>query len=114
MIFFQVLLIFVFCVLSAYTLLVVSGHGLNLFSVFFGYMQKISWAGQFNLDFMFMLLFSAIWVMWRHHYSLSGIALGVVAFLGGAPFLCIYLLIQSFQAEGDVRVMLLGRARAAK
>ena len=73
-------------------------------------MQKISWAGQFNLDFMFMLLFSAIWVMWRHHYSLSGIALGVVAFLGGAPFLCIYLLIQSFQAEGDVRVMLLGRA----
>ena len=57
MIFFQVLLIFVFCVLSAYTLLVVSDHGLNLFSVFFGYMQKISWAGQFNLDFMFMLLF---------------------------------------------------------
>lgn len=110
MIFFRVLLIFVFCVLSAYTLLVVSGHGLNLFSVFFGDMQKISWAGQFNLDFMFMLLFSAIWVMWRHHYSLSGIALGVVAFLGGAPFLCIYLLIQSFQAEGDVRVMLLGRA----
>ena len=80
MIFFRVLLIFVFCVLSAYTLLVVSGHGLNLFSVFFGDMQKISWAGQFNLDFMFMLLFSAIWVMWRHHYSLSGIALGVVAF----------------------------------
>ena len=40
MIFFRVLLIFVFCVLSAYTLLVVSGHGLNLFSVFFGDMQK--------------------------------------------------------------------------
>ena len=108
MIFFRVLLIFVFCVLSAYTLLVVSGHGLNLFSVFFGDMQKISWAGQFNLDFMFMLLFSAIWVMWRHHFSLAGIALGVVAFFSGAPFLCVYLLIQSFRAEGDVRVMLLG------
>lgn len=112
MIFCRVLLTFVFCVVSAYTLLVVSDHGLNLFSVFFGDMQKMSWAGQFNLDFMFMLLFSAIWVMWRHHYSLSGIALGVVAFFGGAPFLCIYLLIQSFQAEGDVRIMLLGSERA--
>jgi hypothetical protein len=112
MIFFRVLLTFVFCVVSAYTLLVVSDHGLNLFSVFFGDMQKISWAGQFNLDFMFMLLFSAIWAMWRHHYSLSGIALGVVAFFGGAPFLCIYLFIQSFQAEGDVRIMLLGSERA--
>jgi len=90
MIFFRVLLIFVFCVLSAYTLLVVSGHGLNLFSVFFGDMQKISWAGQFNLDFMFMLLFSAIWVMWRHHYSLSGIALGVVAFLVARRF-CVFI-----------------------
>ena len=110
MIFFRVLLTFVFCVVSAYTLLVVSDHGLNLFSVFFGDMQKISWAGQFNLDFMFMLLFSAICEMWRHHYSLSGIALGVVAFLGGAPVFCIYRIIQSFQAEGDVRVMLLGRA----
>ena len=112
MIFFRVLLTFVFCVVSAYTLLVVSDHGLNLFSVFFGDMQKMSWAGQFNLDFMFMLLLSAIWVMWRHHYSLSGIALGVVAFFGGAPFLCIYLLIQSFQAEGDVRIMLFGSERA--
>ena len=112
MIFFRVFLAVVLCVVSAYTLLVVNEHGFSLFSVFFGDMQKMSWAGQFNLDFMFMLLFSAIWVMWRHHYSLSGIALGVVAFFGGAPFLCIYLLIQSFQAEGDVRIMLLGSERA--
>jgi len=112
MLIFRMLLTVILCVMSAYTLLVINDHGSNLFPVFFGDMQKMGWAGQFNLDFMFMLLFSAIWVMWRHHYSLSGIALGVVAFFGGAPFLCIYLLIQSFQAEGDVRIMLLGRQRA--
>ena len=108
MTFFRLLIVMVLCVVSAYTLVVVNEHGFSLFSVFFGDMQKISWAGQFNLDFMFMLLFSAIWVMWRHHFSLAGIALGVVAFFSGAPFLCVYLLIQSFRAEGDVRVMLLG------
>jgi thiol:disulfide interchange protein len=68
----------------------------------------MGWAGQFNLDFMFMLLFSAVWVAWRHRFSTGGIALASLALFGGTPFLCVYLLIESTRSGGDVRAMLLG------
>ena len=52
---------------------------------------KLGWAGQFNLDFMAMLAMSALWVAWRNSFHIGVSACGV-AFFGGAPFLCIYLL----------------------
>ena len=55
---------------------------------------------------------SAIWVAWRHHFSGAGLALGVVAFVGGMMFLAPYLLWASAQARGNASVLLLGRSRA--
>lgn len=109
---FRAFLVVVFLVISAYTAVVIANHGMGLFAVFFGDMAKVGWPGQFNLDFMFMLAFSALWVSWRHHFSLAGLALGLVAFVGGAPFLCVYLFVASFSADGDPRVLLLGEHRA--
>jgi hypothetical protein len=99
-------------VLAGYTAVVISNHGWNLLSVFFGDMATMAWPGQFNLDFLFMLTQSAIWVAWRHRFSTPGIALGVLAFFGGALFLTIYLLIAISQAHGDTNKLLLGRSRA--
>jgi hypothetical protein len=110
---FRLLLAALWVGLVGYTAVVVANHGLGLLPVFFGDIAKMGWPGQFNLDFMCMLALSALWVAWRHRFSGGGVALGVVAFFGGAGFLLPYLLITSLQADGDIRVLLLGAQRAA-
>ncbi|MEM8768828.1 MAG: hypothetical protein AAGE43_15375 [Pseudomonadota bacterium] len=110
---FRAFLVLVVVVVGAYTAVTITNHGINLFPDFFGDMAEMGWPGQFNLDFMFFLAFSALWVSWRHEFSGAGLTLGVGAFLLGAPYLATYLLIQSFRAKGDVRVLLLGEGRAA-
>lgn len=109
---FRILLVVIFIVIAAYTAVVVADHGMNLFAVFFGDIAQLGWPGQFNLDFMCMLMLSGLWVAWRHQFSNAGLALAVLAFLGGATFLSLYLFIVSGQANGDTRVILLGQRRA--
>lgn len=71
-------------------------------------MAELAWPGQFNLDFTCMLALSGIWVAHRHQFSAPGVLLGVCAFVGGALFLSVYLLVVSFRTKGDVAAMLLG------
>jgi hypothetical protein len=113
MITFRTLLVAVFLVIAGYTLVVIANHGLNLLPVFFGDMTKMQWPGQFNLDFMCMLLLAGLWVGWRHQFSVAGVVLGLVAVLGGALFLSAYLLVESFRTKGDMRRLLLGPARVS-
>lgn len=108
MLLFRTLTVIIFAALLVYTAMVASSHGLNLLPVFFGDMAKLGWPGQFNLDFMFMLAFSALWVSWRHRFSGAGLALGLLAFFGGALFLSAYLFIESLRAKGDARHLVLG------
>ena len=100
----------IFLVVTGYTMGVSANHGLNLFPVFFGDMASMGWPGQFNLDFMCMLMLSGLWVAWRQRFSSGGLALGVLAFLLGAPFLSAYLLVVSLQVKGDVQALLMGTA----
>lgn len=108
---FRGFLISFFLVLSAYTAIVISNHGWDLLSVFFGDMAAMTWPGQFNLDFTGFLILSALWTAWRHHFSPLGLGLALIAFFGGMGFLTIYLLVSSFQVKGDVRALLLGAKR---
>jgi hypothetical protein len=110
---FRTYLVVVLCCLAAYTLVVGLNHGWNLVPIFFSSIAAMDWPGQFNLDFMGFLGLSAIWVAWRHRFSVAGMALGVVAFVGGMMFLAPYLLWASAQARGDTRILLLGNQRAA-
>ena len=109
---FRVLLIAMCAILVGYTGVVISNHGMGLFNVFFGDMAAMGWPGQFNLDFMFMLTLSALWVAWRHQFSLAGLILGLLAYFGGSLFLTIYLCVLSGLTRGDVEKMLLGKRRA--
>lgn len=97
-----------FAVIAVYTVVVIAEHGPNLFPVFFGDMALMGWPGQFNLDFMFMLAFSALWTAWRNEFSGPGLGLAILAFFLGAPFLSLYLLYLSFQTGGDPVRMLIG------
>lgn len=112
MVAFRVFLGTLLAVITIYTLAVVAEHGLNLFAVFFGDIGALGWPGQFNLDFLGMLMLSALWTAWRNEFSPKGLVLGLLALLFGAPFLAIYLLVLSVQSQGNLKEMLLGEARA--
>jgi hypothetical protein len=109
---FRVLLIAMCAILVGYTGVVIANHGMGLINVFFGDMAAMGWPGQFNLDFMFMLTLSALWVAWRHQFSIAGLLLGLLALFGGSLFLSTYLLALSWLTRGDVRQVLLGARRA--
>ncbi|MDX2193541.1 MAG: hypothetical protein NW201_09305 [Gemmatimonadales bacterium] len=109
---FRAFLVLILVVLGAYTLVVVARHGLGLLPVFFGDMATLTWAGQFNLDFLCMLLLAGLWVAWRHGFSPAGLALGGLAVALGAMFLAGYLLVHVARTRGDVRALLLGPGRS--
>jgi hypothetical protein len=100
----RLLCIIIFVSLSVYTAPVLLAEP-NLFPAFFGAIARGGWQGQFNLDFSFMLALSGLWVAWRHQFSPAGLALGLLAFLGGALFLSVYLLALSFRCA-DVKSLL--------
>ena len=111
---FRALLAVVILVVGAYTVPVILEHGLLvLLPTFFGDMLQMNWPGQFNLDFFCFLIFSATWLAWRHEFSPAGLALGVGGLLLGAPYLSVYLLVQSARVNGDVAALFLGEGRAA-
>ena len=99
---------------TGYSLAVGNHHGWNYFSAFFSSVAEVTWSGQFNLDFMFFLGLSGVWVAWRHQFSARGIALGVLAFFGGTMFLAPYLLWASTRAAGDAKVLMIGQDHAGR
>ena len=105
---FRAFVVAIFIAIATYPGVVVVHHGVDLFTVFFGDMAKLSWSGQFNLDFTCMLALSGIWVAHRHQFSAPGVLLGVCAFVGGALFLSVYLLVATARAKGDAKALLLG------
>ncbi len=110
---FRVLLVVLFVCIAGYTAVVITHHGIGLFEVFLGDMRAMGWPGQFNLDFMSLLALSGLWLAWRHHFSPLGLMWGVLGFFGGGLVLSAYLLAVTFQAEGDMKEVLLGKTRAA-
>ena len=111
---FRALLVTLWVCIAVYTAIVVAEYGLNLFPYFFGDMMKLGWPGQFNLDFTCMLALSALWTAWRNEFSGAGLALGALAFFGGAWFLTTYLLVLVAQSQGNLREILVGKARASQ
>ena len=110
---FRLFLIVCLIALTGYTAVTIANHGWNLFPVSFEQISAMGWPGQFNLDFMLMLMLSGLWTAWRHQFSLGGIVLGLLAFNGGMLFLSIYLSWQLHRNGGDIKALLLGEARAA-
>ena len=109
---FRTLLVLMIGVVLVYTGVVGATHGWRLLPVFFGDIAAMTWPGQFNLDFGCMLVFSGLWLAWRHHFTPAGLALGLLGAVGGTLVLAPYLLVASVQAQGDVKVLLLGKRRA--
>jgi hypothetical protein len=108
---FRALLVVLILVLFGYTGVVGLNHGWNLVPIFFGDILEMKWPGQFNLDFTCLLIFSGLWLAWRHRFSPGGLVLGACGLVGGTAVLAPYLLVASFQARGDMKELLLGKNR---
>lgn len=105
---FRALLIAMLASVLIYTGVVAAEHGVDFVSPFLGAIAATGWQGQFNLDFMLMLVLTGIWVAWRGGFAPRAIALGMAGALFGTLFLASFLLILSLRAGGDPRRMLLG------
>jgi hypothetical protein len=110
---FRILLVAIIAIVGIYTIFVIGEYGMDFLSPFYADIAKMGWPGQFNMDFHSFLILGSVWLMWRHHFSPLGLLFGLLIFAGGAPFLCGYLLVTSFQVNGDVKALLLGKQRAA-
>lgn len=109
---FRILLVIFIIGITGFTGIVIFNHGWNLLPIFLGDMAAMTWPGQFNFDFMCFLTLSGLWLAWRHHFSLGGLGLGVLGFFGGIMVLAPYLLLASYKANGDMKILLLGKIRA--
>lgn len=94
--------------ISIYTFDVIGRHGWNFVTPFFAAVSQQDWQGQFNADFLGMLILSAIWTGWRNGWSLQGNILALMALSLGAPFLCCYFLILSLKSGATPSSILLG------
>lgn len=103
----KVLLVFFAVAIAVYTLAVFFRDGVNFVPPFVSAIASVTWQGQFNLDFSFYIILSALWLMWRHEFSPVGYGLAALSIFGMA-FFAPYLLIQCVRARGDVQRLLLG------
>lgn len=103
MIGYRAMLATMFIILVIYTVAVVTNEGFGLVAVFFGDIANGGWRGQFNLDFLMLLILAGCWVAWRHGFSGIGIILGLCTIVGGVLFLSVYLFFMSFQTRNDAR-----------
>ena len=86
---------------------------MGLLPIFLGHMAEMGWPGQFNFVFMCFLILSALWVSWRHQFSIGGLVLGLIDFFGGALCLSAYLFVESFRVDNRPDNLLLGNRRAS-
>ena len=105
---FRTMLVVLWLILAGYTARVIATDGMGLLPIFFGDIARLVWPGQFNLDFLCLLILSATWTAWRDRFAMRGLLLAPVALLGGAGFLLAYLLYLTIDARGDMRRVLLG------
>ena len=108
----RILIAALFLALAAYTAVTISLEGINFVPGFIGDLVAMGWRGQINLDFMSYLTLTALWVAWRHEFSVSGLLLALVVLLGAWLAFAPYLLYATGKSRGDFVVLLLGENRA--
>lgn len=104
----KILLIIQTIGLLIYTFLAFQTEGADLFSIFLNHIKSLTWAGQFNLDFLCYLTLSGLWIMWINKFKPISIALGITAMILGFLFFAPYILWLLKKEKGDIRNVLIG------
>lgn len=92
----------------AITVLAFRHEGMVAGQIFMDDIFALSWHSQFNLDFLANLSMVGIWVAWRHHFRITGVALGILCVLGGGLVIFAYVFAAARTSKGNLRHLLLG------
>lgn len=95
-------------ILATYTVFVVSNQGFDFLTGFIGDIFSVTWRGQINIDFSAYLMLSALWVAWRHQFSVFGLGIAVVVMIGGMLLFAPYLIYEIARSKGEMSVLLMG------
>lgn len=95
-------------IMLVYTLYVFQTEGADLLSVFVRQVKSLTWAGQFNLDFLCYLTLSGLWIMWRDKFSFRSVLFGLVAMVLGILFFAPYVMWLLLGEKGDIKRLLTG------
>ncbi len=106
----QILLGVMVAGMLAYTGAVILREGIDFIAPFVAAILSLTWVGQFTFDFACYLILSALWVMWRHAFSATGVALGAACGLFGFAVFAPYLLVISLRTQ-TLRALVLGGQR---
>ncbi|NOS91339.1 MAG: hypothetical protein HOP30_05420 [Cyclobacteriaceae bacterium] len=105
---FRLLLAISFLLIGAYTVIVISLHGWDIFPIFTSSILSMNWLGQFNLDFSLYLFLSAVWIAWRNNFSFSGVALALSALVVGMILFSAYFFFLSYRVK-TIQELLVGK-----
>ena len=67
------------------------------------------WRAQFYVDFILHVVLVASWIVWREPSKIIGVICALGCLAGGALVTLLYVLVTSFRAGGDMRILLLGK-----
>jgi hypothetical protein len=95
-------------VIFAVSIYVVIAAGINWPTTYFSDLLNLDWRSQFNTDLLICLCLFAIWVTWREGFTPKGFLFGFLSLFWGGMFGCPYLLLATYKANGNPKVMLLG------
>jgi hypothetical protein len=90
------------------TLLAWSSQGINWPAVAISDLMALNWRSQFDTDFLVYLFLGATWITWREGFTLKGHVFAFLSVFLGGMFSFPYLLLATYQANGDPKILLLG------
>ena len=109
MLIFRTLLVVLWIAVLVVTVQAIGSQGLNAAGdIFFADLISSTWHAQFAADFTGHLLLIAIWVAWRHKFSITGVIFSILCVLGGGLFSFMYIFVTGIQAKADMKKLLLG------
>ena len=95
-------LIFAISIYTAVTM------GINWPAIYFGDLLNLDWRSQFNTDFLIHLFLLATWISWREGFTPKGFLFAFLSIFMGGMFGFPYLLLATYKAKSDLKVVLLG------
>ena len=87
---------------------VIATCGFNWPAIFWEDISLFDWHLQFDTDLLIFLLLFAFWIIWREGFGLNGFLLGFMSLFSGFLFSAPYLLIATYRAKGNAKLLLLG------
>lgn len=95
-------------IIFAVTFAAIGESGFNWPHVFLGDLFALNWRSQFNTDLVIHLGLMGAWVAWREGFGAKGFVYGAFCVIWGGMFTFPYVLLASYRAQGDPRLIFLG------